>query len=413
MQSQLVSLQELSNHLKQLIEHMDVQDWPDFFHTNDPLQQLSQDIAAAEKGETGWRSVVDSACLMLERYWNILKISDRMAFIRNWGSLWSTFIHAIPYVNACRLQKLLQEGQIHVMDFDEIQCHQPGFTISCGERRYHADIVIEAAGLELDVTLLEANQLGGFLLPKFWFKPATEYSLATSACPKPGEYYNCQVCEKRYKRREHLQRHRASHKVSRPHQCACCDRTFQRLDVLKRHARTCEARAVGLLPQRRRACDYCVRQKKACTADQPCRNCERLAIECCYSAAANVKPRRDSTATTTVKERESTENDSNETQMMTPLDSLSSVLVPSAEKMYSAAQTNGTLLPMDPFEASLWDSAEPTAAWLDYLNPVMGIPQMPFDVSAPQHPRRGKTTRGPTGFTFGQVYQAHGVTRVL
>ncbi|MBE3041565.1 hypothetical protein IMZ48_03090 [Candidatus Bathyarchaeota archaeon] len=99
------------------------------------------------------------------------------------------------------------------------------------------------------------------------------------------ELYPCPLCPKRYKRREHMQRHWTSHSASKGYSCAQCGRGFQRLDVLKRHARTCEARARGFIPPvaRRRACDLCVRQKKACSTGQPCDNCVRLAVACCYS----------------------------------------------------------------------------------------------------------------------------------
>ncbi|SPO05408.1 related to C2H2 transcription factor [Cephalotrichum gorgonifer] len=102
------------------------------------------------------------------------------------------------------------------------------------------------------------------------------------------ELHPCPLCSKRYKRREHMQRHWTSHYPARQHTCAQCSRCFQRLDVLKRHARTCEARARGWMPPvgRRRACDLCVRQKKACSMSQPCENCERASTACHYSFSA-------------------------------------------------------------------------------------------------------------------------------
>lgn len=94
--------------------------------------------------------------------------------------------------------------------------------------------------------------------------------------------YQCPVCLKRYKRREHLLRHHSSHTSERPYRCDSCDGAFQRADVLKRHLRTCDggsSRSGG----RRRACDRCVRQKKACSAHQPCQNCSRKGVACFYS----------------------------------------------------------------------------------------------------------------------------------
>lgn len=97
--------------------------------------------------------------------------------------------------------------------------------------------------------------------------------------------HQCPVCLKQYKRREHLQRHRTSHTSERPHQCPSCEGRFQRADVLRRHHRTCvgrAARASVRATARRRACDRCVRQKKACNLQQPCDRCAQQAAECCY-----------------------------------------------------------------------------------------------------------------------------------
>ena len=97
--------------------------------------------------------------------------------------------------------------------------------------------------------------------------------------------HQCAICFKSYKRREHLQRHRSSHVFDRPHQCPLCPARFQRTDVLKRHRKTCTGRASRgpRIPVRRRACDQCVRQKKACNSCIPCHRCSLRAIECCYS----------------------------------------------------------------------------------------------------------------------------------
>jgi hypothetical protein len=94
--------------------------------------------------------------------------------------------------------------------------------------------------------------------------------------------HTCPVCFKTYKRREHLQRHRSSHTSERPHRCGLCGAAFQRSDVLKRHLQTCDGPSAQS-SSRRRACDRCVRQKKACNAAQPCLNCEKRSLECHYS----------------------------------------------------------------------------------------------------------------------------------
>ncbi|KAK6826916.1 hypothetical protein RU639_004424 [Aspergillus parasiticus] len=47
----------------------------------------------------------------------------------------------------------------------------------------------------------------------------------------------CNVCGKRYTKREHLQRHERIHSGDKPFTCSVCGRCFARQDVLNRHAR--------------------------------------------------------------------------------------------------------------------------------------------------------------------------------
>lgn len=48
---------------------------------------------------------------------------------------------------------------------------------------------------------------------------------------------------------------------------------------------TCDGKRVhqGMATRKRRACDRCVRQKKACNASSPCQNCEKRGASCQYS----------------------------------------------------------------------------------------------------------------------------------
>lgn len=114
--------------------------------------------------------------------------------------------------------------------------------------------------------------------------------------------HQCSICFKSYKRREHLQRHRNSHSADRPHRCPACPSTFQRADVLRRHLRTCD-RIVSSAFQgatRKRACDRCARQKKACNNARPCQNCSKKGAECTYSTTKNDTQEVEETASTSV-----------------------------------------------------------------------------------------------------------------
>ncbi|OQE18909.1 hypothetical protein PENFLA_c020G01697 [Penicillium flavigenum] len=118
----------------------------------------------------------------------------------------------------------------------------------------------------------------------------SKHSLTGSPEASESSKYECSLCPKRYKRREHLFRHISSHTLQRPYQCHSCDGAFQRADVLKRHLRTCDGGA-SRASTRRRACDRCVRQKKACSSHQPCHSCAKRGAHCWYATDTGPSPR--------------------------------------------------------------------------------------------------------------------------
>ncbi|CVL00372.1 related to C2H2 transcription factor [Fusarium proliferatum] len=97
----------------------------------------------------------------------------------------------------------------------------------------------------------------------------------------------CSLCPKRFKRRSHLVRHAATHNPARPFACRNCGSSFQRVDVLRRHELTCLPG--DRPPSRKRACNFCTQQKKACTGEAPCSNCRRKSIECISSSLVEHK----------------------------------------------------------------------------------------------------------------------------
>ncbi|EXL73368.1 hypothetical protein FOPG_11299 [Fusarium oxysporum f. sp. conglutinans race 2 54008] len=85
-----------------------------------------------------------------------------------------------------------------------------------------------------------------------------------------------------------------------PSVCSFCQRRFTRRDALKRHWGICKVRLengsdIPLLPARRprlkkpRACNRCVRLKRACDRSVPCSTCSIRNYECSYERAASSK----------------------------------------------------------------------------------------------------------------------------
>ncbi|KAJ5440032.1 uncharacterized protein N7458_011030 [Penicillium daleae] len=176
--------------------------------------------------------------------------------------------------------------------------------------------------------------------------------------------YQCPVCLKRYKRREHLFRHTSSHTSERPYRCDSCDGSFQRADVLKRHLRTCDggsSRSGG----RRRACDRCVRQKKACSAHQPCQNCSRKGVACFYPTAPEPDDRLSQAVS---RSSDGSIGDSVQQNGASSLLTDPTIQSDSAIQLPWAQQSSGAFAtsPLDNLlSRSFLESASPT--WQDYL----------------------------------------------
>lgn len=95
--------------------------------------------------------------------------------------------------------------------------------------------------------------------------------------------FQCQQCQRSYKRPEHLQRHLITHSWERPHQCVLCKSTFQRSDVLRRHEKICNGTRQKAGSFTKRACDQCTKSKRACNSTRPCSACEKKMAACTYS----------------------------------------------------------------------------------------------------------------------------------
>ena len=95
--------------------------------------------------------------------------------------------------------------------------------------------------------------------------------------------FHCPVegCGKRFKRKEHLVRHSASHNDVKAFACGICGKAFARSDVLNRHVKQHGTDAtVTTSSSMLNACDACHARKAKCTGGNPCHFCAEHDVAC-------------------------------------------------------------------------------------------------------------------------------------
>ncbi|KAI0121943.1 hypothetical protein F4814DRAFT_438110 [Daldinia grandis] len=97
-------------------------------------------------------------------------------------------------------------------------------------------------------------------LPKSW------------ECSFPG-------CDKRFTRKEHLNRHKLGHNPEHQYKCPVCGRRYARSDVFKRHVKQHNP-AVSQPPDARRICLSCGERNTQCDGNSPCGACASSWVEC-------------------------------------------------------------------------------------------------------------------------------------
>lgn len=237
-----------------------------------------------------------------------------------------------------------------------------------------AHFLVSCTGIFLAVWTTETV----YDLPNFAMQSATGADMSSQSDTSRRDSYQCSQCSKGYKRREHLQRHCAAvHTNLKPHTCTTCGRSFQRADVMKRHQRVCEAKASGmhLAATKKRACDFCVRQKKACSNTQPCLNCHSRSIECRYTFLAEghqCMPATEQCDHCDVDSHSAADHDGNSYADGT-------AEIPPQGSLFTPLQAGG--IPLPPYDGSWTDIAGILAAQPQYLlDPTMNLdPSLPSD----------------------------------
>ena len=98
--------------------------------------------------------------------------------------------------------------------------------------------------------------------------------------------FKCPDCDKSYRAKETLNRHRKNHSRQAEHVCSICHVGFRRKDLLLRHSKIHRSDDSSIGPRERQrirqACDRCSKLKTKCDAQSPCSSCVRGDHQCTY-----------------------------------------------------------------------------------------------------------------------------------
>ncbi|KAI0151025.1 hypothetical protein BJ166DRAFT_581739 [Pestalotiopsis sp. NC0098] len=104
----------------------------------------------------------------------------------------------------------------------------------------------------------------------------------------PGHKYACRVCPTSFARREHLNRHMATHLQTKSFRCPVCDKGFARKDVRNKHVRSHEEESPSSAEvASKRACKACSKRRVRCSRESPCKQCIEKSTNCIYPSAGN------------------------------------------------------------------------------------------------------------------------------
>ncbi|HEY6460551.1 MAG TPA: FAD/NAD(P)-binding protein, partial [Polyangiaceae bacterium] len=100
---------------RELARHDLSVDWDrDFPACGDPLDRLSTQVAAAERGARTWQAIGEALNPMIEVLWHHLAAEDRRLFVERFHSRFMSHWVPIPLVTGRRVLGLLREGRLTV-----------------------------------------------------------------------------------------------------------------------------------------------------------------------------------------------------------------------------------------------------------------------------------------------------------
>lgn len=80
-----------------------------------PLSWLENQIARAELAPKPWQQVLFAIYPVLSTIWSMLEVEDQLIFLRNYYSIFMTYLAAFPLENAHKIMKIMCSGQLTVL----------------------------------------------------------------------------------------------------------------------------------------------------------------------------------------------------------------------------------------------------------------------------------------------------------
>lgn len=138
----------------------------------DPLKLLKEDIRLAKKQNNLFLNILYSIRYESYEFWKLLDDDQKLLFIRTLKTDSDINRHAMPLINANKIKKLLESGQLEIVgDTDDVVYKKNKFVVMTKSGKKDVDYVINASGPESDVKKIHDQPLIEDLLNKGYIAP--------------------------------------------------------------------------------------------------------------------------------------------------------------------------------------------------------------------------------------------------
>lgn len=145
--------------------------WPSPAHPHslDTAADLAHDIRQAEGDGAHWYEVLDATSPLAPDLWDRMSYTAKAEFLQRYASLWATYRHPMPLVNAHQVARMLAAGRLRVLSGIRgvVAARDGGFDVrratGGGEAVHRVDRLINATGTGTNPWLLDSALLRNLL----------------------------------------------------------------------------------------------------------------------------------------------------------------------------------------------------------------------------------------------------------